>query len=161
MSHVIDRISEDEMSELELAEMKKRSKGGKNYNFIQFYRYNMKAYRSLIDQNPTAAKIFLFLAEHMKHENAVTCSNQVLQEQMGKSRQTIWKAIKILKESGYLNVFRLGGGANTYALNKNVVWTGSKYGKDYCVFEGPVLISVEENKKLQKRRVNELSSEIQ
>ena len=156
MSEIVDRVSDDELTELELAKLKK--KRGKNYNFIQFYKHNMKAYRALISQNPTAAKIFLFLAEHMTHENAVTCSNQVLQEQMGKSRQTIWKAIKVLKESGYLDVYRLGGGANTYTLNKNVVWSGTKEAKQYCVFEGPVLISAEENKKIEKRRVNELSN---
>lgn len=155
MSHMIDRIPDEELSEVELAAAKKKK--GKNYNFVQFYRHNMKAYSELIKKNPTAARIFMFLVEHMTYENAVTCSNQVLQEQIGKSRQTIWKAVKLLKDSGYLQIFRLGGGANTYTLNKNIVWTGSKQGKEYFKFDGPVLISAEENKKFQKRRVNELT----
>ena len=159
MSHVIDRIPEEDLSELEKAQLEK--KRGKNYNFVQFYKHNMKAYRKLISDNPTAAQIFMFLTEHMTHENAVTCSNQVLQEQLGKGRTTIWRALKVLKDSGFIEIYRLGGGANTFTLNKNVVWMGSKHGKEYCYFEGPVLISVEENKKLQKRRVNELSSEAQ
>ena len=77
-------------------------KNRKNHDFVQMYRYNMKAYRELILTQPTAAAIFLFLAEHMTQNNAVSCSSKVLEELTGKSRSTVWRSIKVLKEKKFL-----------------------------------------------------------
>lgn len=153
---IIEKVPNCDIPESDLEVEKERNK---NYNFIQFYRHNMTAYRKLMLKNPTAASIFFFLSEHMTTQNAVSCSSRVLEEETKKSRTTVWKSVKYLEENGYLMVLK-SGHTNVYVLNPNVVWAAGKTGKPYCTFEGPILLAKSENedleKKIEKFKVNQL-----
>src|SRR5688500_17655812 len=83
-------------------------------------------------------------------ENAVICSQQLLQEALNKSRTSIYKAIKDLKESGLLSVAKVGT-ATLYALNEEVVWASTDSNKKFSMFQGTILVAQSENRDLERR----------
>lgn len=129
----------------------------KNNDFVQFKRRNLHAVRAIARENPTAMEIFLFLSEHIDSKGAVTCSQSVLQEVTGKSRPTVWRAVKFLKDRNLLAVMKIGT-ANVYALNYDVVWASWNSNKKYAMFRGVTLVSKAENadieEKLKKFKLN-------
>lgn len=122
----------------------------KNIDFVQFNRKNMSAVRLLMRKDSVAAELFMFLTQWMDRGNCVSCSQKLLQEVLGRSRTTIYKAINHLKESGLLMVAKQGT-ANVYILNPQVVWSTWNSNKKYCGFEGTILISKEENREIEDK----------
>ncbi|HGJ5866396.1 MAG TPA: helix-turn-helix transcriptional regulator [Arsenophonus nasoniae] len=116
----------------------------KNPPFIQLAESNIDAVRALVQSNPVAAEIFLFLSQFMNRKNAVVCSSKVLEEVTKKSRATVSRAISVLKTDGFVNVLK-SGQTNVYILNPHVVWKAWRDKKAYCEFDGPILISKKEN----------------
>lgn len=117
----------------------------KNADFVQFYRDSMKEVRWLMDQNVVSAKLMVFFMEHMDKKNAVVCSYALLQECFECSKATIYRAIKVLQENGFITVLRIGT-ANVYVLSPDVAWSAWNNGKRYCSFDGKILVSHKENK---------------
>ena len=120
----------------------------KNSNFVQLYRKNITEIRRLTNHNPMALNIFLFLLEHMDYNNTVACSYSVLEEFTGKSKSTITRAIKTLKDNGFIQVFKMGT-SNIYTVHPDVAWTSyDDNNKDqiYAKFNGVMLVSKKENK---------------
>lgn len=122
----------------------------KNIDFVQFNRKNMSAVRLLMRKDSVAAELFMFFTQWMDRGNCVSCSQKLLQEVLGRSRTTIYKAINHLKESGLLMVAKQGT-ANVYILNPQVVWSTWNTNKKYCEFEGTILISKEENREIDDK----------
>lgn len=117
----------------------------KNSNFVQLYRNNMKAIRWLSKHNNTALEMFLFILEHMDHTNALGCSYAVFEDALGKSKPTITRAIKVLKDNGFVDVLKMGT-SNVYIINQDIAWSSWDNKKKYCKFNGNMLISHKENK---------------
>lgn len=117
----------------------------KNDNFVQLYRDYMVEIRWLIKNNPTASQLFLFLAEHMGADNSVICSYDILMEMLDVSKPTVSRAIKFLKDNGFIDVLKIGK-ANVYVLNHEVVWTTTADKKQYAKMNSAVLVSHSENK---------------
>lgn len=120
----------------------------KNSNFVQMRIDNMGAVRELMSQHPVAANILMFLSQYMNTKNAVVCPSKVLEEVTGKGRVTVSRSIKKLKDAGYIVVLKAGT-TNVYVLNPHVVWKAKRSGKNYCEFEGPILISQKENPEME------------
>lgn len=116
----------------------------KNDNFVQLYKQNISTIRWLNKNNPTALDVFLFIIEHMDDRNALACSYAVLEEALGKSKPTITRAIKCLKENGFVGVLKMGT-SNVYVVNHEVAWTSKGNLKKYCKFNGNILITHKEN----------------
>lgn len=125
-------------------ELQKQENEKKNTNFVQLYRNNMYEIRWLISNHPTAADLLFFLMEHMDHYNAIAASTKVLEERLGKSRSTISRAIKVLKDNGYIGVLKMGT-ANVYVIQPDLAWTSWDNKKQYCKFTGNMLVSRKEN----------------
>lgn len=117
----------------------------KNSNFVQLYRNNMKAIRWLSKHNNTALEMFLFILEHMDHTNALGCSYAVFEDALGKSKPTITRAIKVLKDNGFVDILKMGT-SNVYIINQDIAWSSWDNRKKYCKFNGNMLISHKENK---------------
>lgn len=117
----------------------------KNGNFVQFYRDNMKAVSELAFKNQMALKLFMFICEHMDGYNALVASQQVFMDYLDASRSTVSRAIKVLKEEGFLDILK-SGTSNVYIINPNIAWTSYSNQRKYCKFTGNVLISAGENK---------------
>lgn len=115
-----------------------------NRDFVQMYRPFMDEIGELGADNPVALKIFMFIAKHMDNNNALCVSMKALQEILGYSRQTLSKAVKHLKEKGWLCVLK-SGTTNIYILNPEVVWTSYDSQKTYCKFQTNVIVTPSEN----------------
>lgn len=126
------------------------SRDKKNTDFIQYNRKNMTSLRLVSKENPYATDIFMFLSQKMDRANCVSCSNKVLQEVVGCSRSSVYRAVKGLKEAGLITVFKQGT-SQVYVLNPEVVWSSWNSNKKYCEFDGKVLVSKSENQELSKK----------
>lgn len=92
-----------------------------NYNFLQLEKRSIKEIRRLAKESPAAHEILLLLAEKMNRENAIMCSSQTLQELTGRSRPTVTRAIKVLRDEKWVQVVKIGT-ANCYLINNAVFW---------------------------------------
>lgn len=134
------QIEEDERLEKEEYERQKKSP---YRSWVQMNKDAYKAEDWLMSKSPIAYRIFKFLINNMDTYNAVMCSQTVLQEQFDVSRMTISRAIKLLKDKNYIDIYK-SGTSNVYAVNKNIAWAswGSnfKHGK----FGANIIISESE-----------------
>ena len=117
----------------------------KNGNFVQFYRDNMQAISKLAGKNPTAFQIFMFICVHMDGYNALMASYRVFEDYTGKSSRTVTRCIKDLYDGGYIDILK-SGTSNVYIINQAIAWTSYGNQKQYCKFNGNILISASENK---------------
>ena len=70
-----------------------------NRGFVQVYPQGWQRIRSLMSENPTAAKVYAVLAEHIDPScGAVVVSQDVLAEMVGVSERTIRRATAYLEE---------------------------------------------------------------
>lgn len=129
---------EEEERELEEFERAKKNNG-----FVQLYRSQIKHLRRLTLEDPSAAAVFLFLTEYMGRSNAVACSYTLLEEALGISRSSVYRAVKTLKEGGYLSVTKMGT-SNVYHLNAELVWSSWATGKRYAEMRARILVSESE-----------------
>ncbi|MEG2985788.1 MAG: winged helix-turn-helix domain-containing protein [Peptostreptococcaceae bacterium] len=136
-------------------EIQKRARKGPFKNFVQVNKDYYKAEDWLMSKSPIAYRIFKFLINNMDEYNAVICSQTVLQENFEVSRVTVSRAIKLLKEKGYIAVFK-SGTSNVYTLNDKIVWNSWGTNYDYSKFPANVILSVseqEDNFKLKLKNV--------
>lgn len=105
----------------------------------------------LLDKNPKAFKILLFLLDHMDKYNAVMCSYTVIQEALGMGRTTASTAVKLLKEHGFIAVLK-SGTSNVYVVNNDLAWNSWGNNVQYCEFPANVIISASEQEERTKVR---------
>lgn len=123
----------------------------KNTDFVQVYRQHMAEIRWLARTNAVAMEIFMFILEHMDTKNALACSYAILEDYTGKSKATVTRAIKVLKDSGFVCVLKMGN-CNVYVVNQEVAWTSEHDQKSYCKFNGNIMVSRKENKDYAYRK---------
>lgn len=127
-----------------MGEDQKKKDDRKNRDFVQMYRPFMDEIAELGAGNSTALKLFMFIGKHMDNNNALCVSMKSLQELLGYSRQTLSKAVKYLREKGWLCVLK-SGTTNIYVLNPNIMWTSYDNQKAYCKFQSNVIVTPSEN----------------
>lgn len=147
---VIDTDEKRRKRELELEEQKRledeeREQAKKNSNFVMMYRDHMPEMRWLMKKSGIASSILNFIMEHMDNKNALLCSYAVLEDYFEVSTSTIKRAIKVLYDNGFIDIAK-SGTSNIYIVNADVAWTSWENQKQYCKFEGNMLISKKENK---------------
>lgn len=120
-------------------------KAKKNHNFIMMYRDHMPELRWLMKKSGIASGIFNFIMEHMDSRNALCCSYAVFMDYFEISKPTVTRAIKLLKDNGFIDVLK-SGTSNVYVVNTEVAWTSWNNSKQYCQFDGKILVSRKENK---------------
>lgn len=116
----------------------------KNKDFIQLYRDHVDNIATLAGENYSAYKLLMLLCKHMDGTNALCVSMIALTEIMELSRQSVSKAVKYLKENGWICVLK-NGTSNVYIVNPEVAWTSYGNQKQYCKFQANVLLSSSEN----------------
>lgn len=117
----------------------------KNGNFVQVGRDHMPELRWLMGESGLASKLYFFIMEHMDGRNALVASQQVFMDYLGVSRPTVARAIKLLYDSGFIDILK-SGTSNVYIVNNEVAWTSYANQKQFCLFEGNILVSKKENK---------------
>jgi len=142
VQHLLELEKKREVEEKEKLEM------DQNPPFVQIYKgVGLKALQWLIKENHLASAILMFFMENMNNRNGVVCSQQLLVEEFGKSRQTIYKAIKFLDEHNFINIAKIGT-ANAYIINPEIAFQDKNSKKKYVSFDGTILLSKQENKEL-------------
>lgn len=115
----------------------------RNVNFVQWDRRSMAAFRGLTAKNSLAAEMLIWMAEKMGRDNALVCSYETLMAITGKSRPTVARALKVLKDDSWVQAIRIGS-ATAWVINSAVFWTSSAHGKQFSQFHATVIASRDE-----------------
>lgn len=134
------QLEEQDNKEKELRERTKKSPFN---NFVQVNKDAYKAEDWLMAKSQIAYRIFKFLINNMDDYNAVICSYKVLQETFGISQDTVRRAIKLLKDKKYIDVYKTGI-SNVYAVNKNIVWNSWGTNFIHAKFGVNIVLSADE-----------------
>ena len=95
----------------------------------------------IINENPKAAILYNFLAEHAAPDTgAVVVSQQILADRLGVSRMTISRHIKYLEKKHVVLKISLSGGVCAYALDPEMVWKSWSTNKEYATFKTQTLV---------------------
>lgn len=144
------------MADVALAEKKEVEKRQRERRspFKKFAQLNLEhdacvAVRQLIRVSPVAAQIWNFLLEHADKYNAVVCSVKVLEEALGYTKQSITKALKVLRDMKFVDV-KKSGVTNIYLLNKTLTWQSWGTNYEYAEFDAKVIITKSEQEKNAK-----------
>lgn len=144
MSRIV--ISEEAEARARLQDMREEEEAEerrkRNYHFVQIEKRAMREIRRLAKESPAAHEILLILAEKMNRENAIMCSIQTLQQLTGRSRPTVSRAIKVLKDEMWVQVVKVGT-ANAYLINNSVFWQSSG-DKKFAHFRAAIITSATE-----------------
>lgn len=116
----------------------------KNKDFIQLYRNHIDDQARLAGENYTAYKMLMLLIKNMDGNNALIVSRTALSELLECTEKTISRAVKYLKENGWICVLK-SGTSNVYIVNPDIAWTSYGNQKQYCKFQSNVLLSSTEN----------------
>lgn len=133
-------------------EERERTKKSPYKHFVQFNKEAYKAEDWLMAKSPIAYRIFKFLINNMDHYNAVICSYKVLQETFDVSQATVARAIKILKDKKYVEVYK-SGTSNVYAINKNIAWNSWGTNFKYAKFGANIILSESEQEKSVQAKI--------
>ena len=144
---------------LDLMEERKREeeeseKTKKNKDFVQFYSCGFERIKLLIEaKQPTALRLYLFLAEHMESgTGAVVASQQLLAEELKVSVRTIKTVSKYLENIGAIVRIRLGAGTvYAYCLDPSEVWKSWDNNKKYAAFNTKTLARQKDNGDIRRR----------
>lgn len=130
------------------------SKSRQNEGFTQVYEKGWVRLRLLISENPSAAILYAYLAQHIDPSSgAIVASQAFLGEQIGMSRTTIWRASKCLEEAGALIRFKIGGSIYAYALNDSEVWKSWDSAKETAAFRTKTLARKSDRNGAVQRRI--------
>ena len=140
-----------DLQDLERKEQEQIAKTRKSpfSSFYQVNKANSEYLRSCLKENPKALELLFFIFDHMDKYNAVICSYKVFQEALGMGQATVARAIKYLKEHGFLYVYKTGT-SNVYVANKDLVWNSWGNNVEYCEFPANVVLSKSEQEERSK-----------
>lgn len=116
----IQEIKNEETAEINASELAK-----KNHDFVQFQREGMKQFVGLIRRSPAAAQALIALATHMGRTNVLKVPMKDLHTACGTSRATMSRAMKLLRDEGWLRVTRIDD-TRAYQVNASVFWSAAR-----------------------------------
>ena len=115
-----------------------------NKDFVMYFRPFMDELTKMAGENYTAYKLFQFFCKNMDGTNALVVSMNALSEIMETSTKTIQRAVKYLKDNGWVCVMK-SGTSNVYIVNPDVAWTSYAEQKATCSFQANVILCGSEN----------------
>lgn len=132
-----------------------------NKRFVQVYPKGWKRLQKLIRENPSAARLYALLAEHIDPNGGVVVAAQtVLAEMLGVTDRTIRTLTKFLEEDGAIVRIRVGAGTYAYALDPDEVWKAWNVQKDHAIFRTRTLVSKRGENAVVKRRLQVMIAEM-
>lgn len=131
----------------------------KNMDFIQVSRAELRAIAELGAKSSLALDLLMVLAQSMNKQNAVMFSFKAMEQVLGKSRPTLDRAVRLLREDQWIQVIKVGS-SNAYVLNSAVFWTDRGDKRHYASFGAQIVTTLDEqdrdlrdNPKVQLKRV--------
>lgn len=150
----LQRLQNQEDFERKQRELEKRSPFSR---WTQFNNEHTKELMTLALKYPKAHAILYFLVDQMDEYNAIVCSYKVLQEVLGISQATCARAIKTLKDLGFIAVLKSGSG-NVYAINDTVYWKSWGNNRQYSKFPANVILAKSEQDDFKQITFNDLET---
>lgn len=147
------QIEEEKQLEEEYRQNQKKSP------YTRWVQMNKDAYKAedwLMSKSPIAYRILKFLINNMDSYNAVMCSYHVIEENFGVSKPTVTRAIKLLKEKKYIDVYK-SGTSNVYAVNKEIAWNSWGNNYKHAKFGANIIISESEQENFKITKHKEIS----
>ncbi len=115
-----------------------------NTGFSQVYDRHWATFRALVDDYPTALKVFTWLIEKADRRNALVASYATMSKGLGLAERTIRNSIGYLKEKNLITVLK-SGTTNVYVLNDQIIWKDTADKKDkFSQFSAEVIITASE-----------------
>lgn len=148
LQRLLELEQEEKLRQQELEESKK------NKNFAQVYSDGWEKIREfVIDKQPTAVRVYTFLAEHMDaNTGAVVASHALLAENMGVSTRTIINVLAYLEKKKALIKINLGKGTvQAYCLNPELVWKSFNSKKPFAAFYTKTLARSLDNGEIRRK----------
>ena len=134
----------DSMSEKELWEW------GKDDKFFQFYNNRVKNFIDLNNENKHAANMYMFFSSRMnRNTNAVACSYRFLQDFFEISRTSAYRAVKILRDRGFLQVYA-SGSLNVFVMYGEVVWKSDEVNRHKQIAKIPTTVFISKDEQANR-----------
>ena len=112
-----------------------------NKDFVQVYPKGWRRLQALIQTNPSAARVYSFIAEHIDGVcGVVVVSQEVIAEALSVHVRTIKRQTKVLEDEGAIVRIRVGTGVYAYALDPDEVWKSWDNKKDLATFRTRTLV---------------------
>jgi hypothetical protein len=115
-------------------------------SWVQTERSAHERLAKLAMSHPRATSVLHTLVSKMGRHNAVVASLPNLVKLTGASRNTLIRALTVLREQNWIEVRQIGasGTTNVYVVNDRVAWSGARDGIRYSLFSAAVLVSDDE-----------------
>lgn len=97
-----------------------------------------------------ARRLWLFLAKHADHYNAVAATLATLAAALEVDERTIRRSVRVLVDAGAVEVVSLGT-SRVYVLNPDEVWRNAEEHKRFASFGAKVLIGFDEEEGVRAR----------
>jgi len=115
----------------------------KNTNFVMFFDDNLPLLNQMIKENPTAARIFMWIVNNMDGFGALVTSQVAISHSLSVHRNTVGNCISYLKNKKALTVIK-SGSTNIYAINEQIAWRQTADNKKFAHFSAKVYVVPEE-----------------
>lgn len=113
--------------------------------WVQTERKAHEAWANLIARKPRAAELLHHLVAQMGHQNALVVPQTVLAKLMGRSVDTVQRAVRDLVTERWIQVVRLGKGKEAaYVVNDRVAWGQPRDQLSLSVFSATVVADLED-----------------
>lgn len=113
--------------------------------WVQTERKAHEAWAQLISRKPRAAEVLHYLVAHMGNQNAVVMPQKVLASLMGRSVDTVQRAIRDLAAERWIQVVRIGKGKEAaYVINDQVAWGQPRDQLRLSAFSATVIVDAED-----------------
>jgi DNA-binding transcriptional regulator YhcF (GntR family) len=124
-----------------------------NRDFVQVYPKGWKRLQSLIRTQPSAARVYAFLAEHIDGAcGAVVVSQEVIAKELEVHERTIRRLTQALEEAGAIVRIKVGTGVYAYALDPTEIWKSWDDKKEHAAFLTKTLVLKSDRANAQVRR---------
>lgn len=107
----------------------------------------------LLKKSKSAYLLFTFLVKEMTEYNMAICSYKLLQEVLELGQASIARAVKILKDDNFIEVYKLGN-MNAYAINADIVWQTHGNKIKHARFKAHISFTETEQDKLIRQKIN-------
>jgi len=123
-----------------------------NKDFVQVYPKGWERISQLIGDNPTAAKVYVILAQNIDpQDGTVVVSQEVLADMVNVSVRTISRATIYLEKTHALVRIRVAGSVYAYALKPDEIWKSWDKNKTHAAFRTRTMVRKDE---ATKRRLS-------
>lgn len=147
------------------SEKRRQSNEQKNNNFIQLQKGTApEMIAQIVAVSPVAVQVLMFFFKNMSKDGVLAVSQQTIADTIGKSRQAVNQAVKVLEEYHAVARGKIGGSSVVYIVNPDIAWQQTSVKKKIMYMNGVMMLSKSENErifeefeKLQSAKLTSLS----